>query len=121
MLCGNCGANIDGAAKFCDQCGADLGAMPRVPAAPMTAAPASPPSPPLAPAPVLPFQYVPTTERAWWYPIGVWVILAAFSVLVDLATSGRITWSPWPVGILGIFLVGFTLLHRLEAWSLRPR
>ena len=115
MYCSRCGAKNEDGARFCDQCGADLSAMPRAAAAPAGAPPPGPP--PTVP----PLYYPPARTRAWWYPIGVWVILAAFFVFIDVATTGRITWSVWPVGILGIFMLGFPLLHRLEEWSSRPR
>jgi len=115
MYCSSCGSKNDDDAKFCDHCGADLSLMPRAPGT----APAQAPRP--APNPPAPMYYPPARTRAWWYPIGVWVILAAFFVFIDVATTGRITWSVWPVGILGIFMLGFPLLHRLEEWSSRPR
>ncbi len=113
MYCSRCGTKNEDVARFCDHCGADLGAMPKP--TPTTAAPSVPP--PTVP----PMYYPPTRGRVWWYPMGVWVILAAFFVFMDLSTTSRITWSVWPVGILGIFLLGFPLLHRLEEWSTRPR
>ena len=108
MFCSRCGARNDDDAKYCEKCGADLSAMPR-PAAVAPAA-AAPPAPPVAP----PMVYPPSHHHAWWYPIGVWVILAAFFAFIDLATTHSITWSVWPIGILGIFMVGIPLLNLLE-------
>lgn len=87
--------------------------------APAQAPPPGAPSPAGPPPP--PVYYRPAQQRAWWYPIGVWAILAAFFLFVDLSTTGRVSWSVWPIGILGIFMLGFPLLHRLEMWASRPR
>jgi hypothetical protein len=83
-----------------------------------TAAPTAPP-PPVAPPPRV--VYPPSRPRAWWYPIGVWVILSAFFAFIDLASTRAVSWSIWPIGILGIFMVGFPLLHLLEERMSRPR
>lgn len=114
MYCSTCGAKNEDGARFCDHCGADLGAMPRPSGTPSAA-------PPIPPPTIPPLYYPPDRPRAWWYPIGVWVILAAFFLFIDLSTDGQVTWSVWPVGILGIFMLGFPLLHRLEEWSSPPR
>ncbi len=112
MFCSRCGARNDDDAKFCEKCGADLATMPRPPAP--TAAPAPPP--PAAP----PVVYAPDHHHAWWYPIGVWVILSAFFSFIDLSTTHTFTWSVWPIGILGIFMVGIPLLNLLEDRTVRP-
>ena len=113
MFCSRCGARNDDDAKYCEKCGADLGAMPR-PGTPVAAA-----APPVAaPAPVV---YPPSHRHAWWYPIGVWVVLSAFFAFMDLMTSHTLTWSVWPIGILGIFMVGFPLLNLVEERSAGPR
>lgn len=115
MFCSRCGAKNDDDAKYCEKCGADLGAMPRPTVA---GVPASPPVYPPPPAPVM---YPPSRRHAWWYPIGVWVILSAFFAFLDLVTTHTITWSIWPIGILGIFMVGFPLLNLVEERSGGPR
>ncbi|OGS64308.1 MAG: hypothetical protein A3K59_02490 [Euryarchaeota archaeon RBG_19FT_COMBO_69_17] len=102
MYCSACGAKNEDDATFCDGCGADLRAAPRPTAG------SSGPGP-------LPVFYPPARARAWWYPIGVWLILSSFFLFVDLATTGGITWAYWPIGIIGIFMVGFPLLNLLEA------
>ncbi len=115
MFCSRCGARNDDDAKFCEKCGADLSSMPR-PAAPPPLAPvasAVPPGPP-------PVVYAPDHRHAWWYPIGVWVILAGFFAFIDLSTTHTITWSVWPIGLLGIFMVGIPLLNLLEDRTMRP-
>lgn len=120
MYCASCGNWNEDTAKFCDRCGADLRGMPRPAVAP---APAPAPVPPAAPPPAYaygpPMVYRPSRSRAWWYPIGVWLILSAFFLFTDLvASGGRILWAYWPIGVLGIFMVGIPLLHRIEARSL---
>ena len=112
MFCSRCGARNDDDAKYCEKCGADLGVMPR-PNVPGGAATGVGPPPPVAP----PMVYPPSHRHAWWYPIGVWVILSAFFMFIDLSTTHSITWSVWPVGILGIFMLGIPLLNRLEERS----
>jgi hypothetical protein len=122
MYCSRCGARNDDDAKFCEKCGADLSAMPRpnMPAVSPASAPLGPVVAP--PPPIPPYAYPPARHRAWWYPIGVWVILSAFFLFLDLAAPPHtVTWSIWPIGILGIFMVGFPLLHLIEARSFRPR
>ena len=114
MYCSRCGSRNDDDAKYCEKCGADLGAMPR-PSPPGAAAAPTVPSAPAAP----PFVYPPSRHHAWWYPIGVWVVLAAFFAFIDLTTSHAITWSIWPIGILGIFMVGLPLLNLVEEHSMR--
>lgn len=61
-----------------------------------------------------PVVFPPAQRRAWWYPIGVWVILSGFFLFVDAVPDGEVQWAYWPIGIIGIFLVGFPLLNRLE-------
>jgi hypothetical protein len=110
MFCSRCGARNDDDAKFCDKCGADLSTMPR-PSAPAaaSAAPA-----PMVPTVAPPMVYAPSEHHAWWYPIGVWVILAAFFAFIDLSVTHTVTWSVWPIGIMGIFMVGIPLLNLFE-------
>ena len=114
MFCSRCGARNDDDAKFCEKCGADLSVMPRPSVA---AGPVPPPGMPPAP----PVVYPPSHRHAWWYPIGVWVILSAFFAFMDLVTTHAITWSVWPIGILGIFMVGFPLLNLVEERSAGAR
>lgn len=105
MYCSTCGAHNDGDAKFCERCGAVLPATPGVPA--VSSAPSA--------ALRRPVVYPPARPRAWWYPIGVWLLLAAFFLFVDLVSGAGVDWAFWPIGIIGIFLVGFPLLNLLEA------
>jgi len=119
MFCSRCGGRNDEDAKFCEKCGADLGAMPRpsVVGAPPAAAPSPPP---VMAAPVTPpYAYPPAHRHTWWYPIGVWVILSGFFAFIDVTATRTITWSVWPIGILGIFMVGIPLLNLLEEKSTR--
>ncbi len=123
MFCSRCGARNDDDAKFCERCGADLSAMPKpsVAGTAPSAAAAAPSGPPVPPVP--PMYYPPARPHLWWYPIGVWVILAGFFLFIDLATNPAHTmsWSIWPIGILGIFMVGFPLLHLIEEGAGRSR
>ena len=123
MFCSRCGARNDDDAKYCEKCGADLGAMPRPGVAGAASATSTaPPRPPMPPPTGPTMVYPPSNRHAWWYPIGVWVILSAFFAFIDLATTHTITWSVWPIGILGIFMVGFPLLHLVEERTARrPR
>jgi len=116
MFCSNCGARNDDDARFCERCGVDLSGMPRPAAATPTEAPR--PMPP-SPSGVPPTVYPPARPRAWWYPIGVWFILSAFFLFVDVVPDARVDWSYWPIGIIGIFMVGFPLLRLLEEASVR--
>lgn len=111
MYCASCGAKNDDDAAFCERCGSDLRGAPRPAGAPTPAAA------PQAPAVV----YAPTRTRAWWYPIGVWVILSAFVLFVDFMEGGGLAWAWWVIGILGIFMVGFPLLRLLEERSMKRR
>ena len=115
MYCSRCGNRNADDATYCDRCGADLRTMPTPPGAPGTPPPTTPPGPASSPAPVV---YAADHRHVWWFPIGVWAILSAFFLFLDLMTSAAVTWSVWPVGVIGIFLVGIPLLRRLEEWSL---
>jgi len=114
MYCSRCGAKNDDDAKFCEKCGADMAGMPK---------PAVAGTPPTAPPPAVmpPMVYRPTQPHLWWYPIGVWVILSAFFAFMDVVVTHTITWSIWPIGILGIFMVGFPVLHLIEGRAGGPR
>ncbi len=65
--------------------------------------------------------YRPEQPHLWWYPIGVWVILSGFFAFLDLVSTHTITWSIWPIGILGIFMVGFPLLNLFEGRVARTK
>lgn len=116
MYCSHCGASNEADAKFCERCGMDLASRPRASNASSTE-----PAPTRAMPPVV---YPPARPRPWWYPIGVWLLLAAFFLFVDLVSGGGVDWAYWPIGIIGIFLVGFPLLNLLEtrmSHERRPR
>lgn len=120
MFCSRCGTRNDDDAKYCEKCGADLGAMPK-PSVPGAASAATAPSP-SSPAPVyMPPVYQPSQRHAWWYPIGVWVILSGFFAFLDIAATHTVSWSVWPIGILGIFMVGFPLLQLVEGRATQRR
>ncbi len=118
MYCSSCGTRNDDDARFCEKCGADLTGMPRSAGTRLAASPR-----PSTPSPAIPPTYYPPARpRAWWYPIGVWLILSAFFLFVDASTTRTITWAYWPIGILGIFMVGFPILRLLEeTMARRPR
>lgn len=91
MNCPSCGTEYAPGDRFCLKCGAAV--------------------PPPAPTPMAPgAPHAAGREPSWWYPIGVWAVLTAFFLFIDLTTTGRISWAQWPIGIIGIFLVGFSLL-----------
>lgn len=113
MKCASCGTENDGDARYCDGCGADLTGAPR-PAEGPKGKEASRPAPPAAPQPLV--VYASVRPRAWWYPIGVWVLLSSFFLFVDLVPGDGIGWAHWPIGVLGIFMVGFPLLHLVETF-----
>lgn len=122
MYCSRCGGENDADARYCEKCGADLISMPKpiVPGTPNPAAPPAPLGPPVPYAP-RPAVYAPGTRHAWWYPIGVWVILSGFFAFLDVVGTGRLTWSVYPIGVLGIFMVGFPLLNLLEGRAATKR
>jgi hypothetical protein len=114
IRCPSCAVESEPDARYCDGCGAELGVQ--APAGPGEPRPARPEATPLV-------VYAPVRPRAWWYPIGVWVVLSAFFLFVDLVPGDGLGWAHGPIGVLGIFLVGFPLLHLLEAFVAgeRPR
>lgn len=118
MFCPTCGERNEGGAKYCDACGTILPDLPS-----STSSSAEPgregPAPPRAREPLVVFP--PARPRAWWYPIGVWLLLSLFFVVVDLIPGDGIGWAYWPIGLSGIFLVGFPLLHLLEAWTAKRK
>jgi zinc-ribbon domain len=124
MDCKRCGASNEDGATFCDRCGARLADGPAAASAgdPMSNVVASPPaSSGSAQRSMERVVYNPAQRHAWWFPIGVWAILSVFFLFADVMVTHGISWSVWPVGVIGIFLVGFPLLRRLEAWSLARR
>jgi hypothetical protein len=122
MVCVRCGNAVDGEAKYCDRCGARIVSQPSTEGSPPEA---GSPTNEVAAAEVAlssaaprSFVYAPARRHAWWFPIGVWAIISAFFASVDVATTHMVSWSVWPIGVIGIFLVGVPILHRLERWSL---
>ena len=115
MFCPACREANDADARFCDRCGSDLTAKPA--SGPPSVQDSPPKGPPALPAPHPPLVYAPVRPRAWWYPIGVWGLLSAFFLFLDAAPGDGIGWASWPIGVLGIFMVGFPLLGLLETWS----
>jgi|GEM_PF-1516606 len=101
MICPSCGTWNRDDALFCKYCGFDLSKAPK-PVTPAVAAP-----PPTGPPPGVPPAVPPPVgpPRVWWHGIGVFAILAAFLLFIDVATNARVTWSV--VGILAAaFLTG---------------
>ncbi len=107
MYCPNCAAENDDDAKYCEKCGAAL-----------------PVSRPAVESVASPTRwervYIRSPRSAWWYPLGAWAILSAFFLFLDLVgRDGTVDWAYWPIGILGIFMVGFPLLNMLDARARR--
>lgn len=116
MICPSCGTWNKDEALFCKYCGFDLSKAPKpvVPPPPLPA-PSPPPSaaplPPRPPPPVLPR---PPPPRAWWHGVGVFLILAAALLVIDLGANQRITWSF--VGVLAVaFIVGGVMILQFLA------
>jgi len=113
MICPSCATYNRDDARFCKYCGFDLAKAPK-PAVP------TPPAPP-APPPAAPAVPPPSRARAWWHGIGVFAIIALFLAFIDVAGTGRFTWSP--AAILGVaFLAGAVMiLHFLASPDRRDR
>src|SRR3990170_7116706 len=112
MICPSCGTGNRHDAMFCKYCGFDLAKAPRPAAAQPPAPPptpsAMPPPPPMAPPPA------PMKPRVWWHGLGVFVIVAAFLLFIDLATTARVTWSIAAVLSLA-FLIGMIMILQFLA------
>lgn len=51
-------------------------------------------------------------RKKWWYNIAVFCIICVFLLVLDIATSGRITWSIYPVAAILFLGIAFCLLNR---------
>jgi len=51
-------------------------------------------------------------EKKWWFGIASGLILIFFFLFVDFLTTGRISWSLWPIGAVVFFWVAFALLNK---------
>lgn len=51
-------------------------------------------------------------QKKWWYGIAAMLFICVFFLGMDYSTSGRITWSVWPVAAVLFFGVGFSLLNK---------
>ena len=51
-------------------------------------------------------------QKKWWYGIAVMLMICIFFLGLDIITTGKITWSVYPVAAVLFFGVGFTLLNR---------
>ncbi len=115
MICPSCGTWNRDEALFCKYCGADVSKVPK------PAAPAPPPPPAVVPIPAVappPAPHItprPSRPRAWWHALGVFVILAAFFLLLDGAGTGRLTWSLVVVLSIAFIVGGVTVLQYLAS------
>ncbi len=110
MICPSCGTWNKDEALFCKYCGFDLSKAPK-PAIPQ---PPAPPQPVAAPLPVPPLVPRPAPPRTWWHGIGVFLILAAALVVIDVGANARVTWSF--VAALGVaFIVGGVMILQFLA------
>lgn len=50
--------------------------------------------------------------KKWWYGIAVMSMFCVFFLGMDILTTGKITWSVWPVAAVLFFGIGFSLLNR---------
>ncbi len=108
MICPTCGTTNSDEALFCKYCGFDLSKAPK-PVAPPP--PAPPPAPFAPPAAVVPR---PPPVRTWWHGIGVFLIVAAALLVLDVGANGRVTWSF--VGVLSAaFIVGGVMMLQFLA------
>ncbi len=104
LICPSCATSNRDEALFCKYCGADVSKVSK-PEAPSPLPAAAPPVPPAAPPPPPHITPRPVRPRAWWHPLGVFVILSAFFLVLDASATGRLTWSL--VVVLSIaFIVG---------------
>lgn len=120
MICPSCSTWNRDEALFCKYCGGDLSKVPRPatpspppPAVPSPAPPAVPPPPHITPRPV--------RVRVWWHGLGVFVILAAFFMVLDASATGRLTWSLVVVLSIAFIIGGVTILQYLASPDRRDR
>ena len=57
----------------------------------------------------------PVRPRAWWHGLGVFVILAAFFLVLDASATGRLTWSLVVVLSIAFIVGGVTTLQYLAS------
>lgn len=111
MICPSCGTWNREEARFCKQCGARV-REGRAPSAPPSIPPPSPlPPPAISPRPARP--------RTWWHGLGVFAIVAAFLLSMDLAATGHVTWS-LVVVLSAAFLVGAAMMLGVLSAPARP-
>ena len=113
MICPSCGTWTRDEALFCKYCGADVSKVPKpaAPAPPPT--PVAPAAPPIAAPPPPHITPRPSRPRAWWHALGVFVILAAFFLVLDAGSTGRLTWSLVVVLSIAFIVGGVTVLQYL--------
>ncbi len=80
---------------------------PPSPAVPAPVPAVAPPPPHITPRPARP--------RAWWHGLGVFVILAAFFLVLDASATGRLTWSLVVVLSIAFIVGGVTILQFLAS------
>ncbi|MEM2974243.1 MAG: hypothetical protein QW112_01280 [Candidatus Micrarchaeia archaeon] len=52
-------------------------------------------------------------QRPVWYDIAMTILICAFILIVDISTTGMLTWSKWPAVAIFIFGIGFVVLERI--------
>src|SRR3990172_8714121 len=93
VICPSCGTWNRDEALFCKYCGADVSKVPKPAALAPPPTPVTPAAPPIAAPPPPHITPRPARPRAWWHGLGVFVILAAFFLVLDAGSTGRLTWS----------------------------
>jgi len=51
-------------------------------------------------------------ENKWRFETAFSLILVLFFLFVDFLTTGRISWSLWPIGAIAFFWIAFALLNK---------
>lgn len=49
-------------------------------------------------------------EKKWWYDLGALGIVCLFFLVLDYYSTGRVSWSVYPIAAVVFFVGGFKLL-----------